>query len=156
MPKNWCFWIVLEKTLESPLDFKEMKSVNHKEINPEYSLEVLILNLCSSTLATWCQEPTHWKRPWCWERVRARGEGGGRGWDGWMTSLTRWTWVGACSGRQWRTEEPGVLQSLGLQSQTHPSDWTTNLYFKDKKMMKYNAIIWNFVKFLLVEDEDPL
>ena len=49
-----------------------------------------------------------------------------------------------------------MLQSLGLQSQTHPSDWTTNLYFKDKKMMKYNAIIWNFVKFLLVEDEDPL
>ena len=44
-------------------------------------------------LATWCEELTHWKKPWCWERLRAGGEGDDRGWDGWMASLTRWTWV---------------------------------------------------------------
>ena len=47
----------------------------------------------SNTLATWCKEPTHWKRPWCWERLRARGEGDNREWDGWMASPTQWTWV---------------------------------------------------------------
>ena len=44
----------------------------------------------SNTLATWCNELTHWKRPWCWERLKAGGEGGDRGWDGWMASLTQW------------------------------------------------------------------
>ena len=56
----------------------------------------------------------HWKRPWCWERLRA-GEGGDRGWDGWMASPTQWTWVGANSGRQGMTEEPGMMQSMGSQ-----------------------------------------
>ena len=51
----------------------------------------------SNNLATWYGEPTHWKRPWCWERLRAGGEGDDRGWDGWMASLTQWTWVWACS-----------------------------------------------------------
>ena len=62
-PKNWCFWtVVLEKTLESPLDCKEIKPLNCKEICPEHSLEGLML---ASTLVTWCEELTHWKRPWC-------------------------------------------------------------------------------------------
>ena len=52
-----------------------------------------------NTLATWCKEPTHWKRPLCWERSKARGEGDNRGWDSWMASLTQWTWVWASSGR---------------------------------------------------------
>ena len=69
-------------------------------------------NWSSNTLATWCQRPTHWKRPWCWERLKAR-EGGDRGWDGWMASLTQWTWVSANSGRWWRTGKPGVLQFMG-------------------------------------------
>ena len=47
----------------------------------------------SNTLAIWCKQPIHWKRPWCWERLRVRGEKGDRGWDGWMASSTRWTWV---------------------------------------------------------------
>ena len=58
----------------------------------------------SNTLATWCEELTHWKRPWCWERLRAEGEGGNREWDGWMASPTRWTWVWASSRRWWRRE----------------------------------------------------
>ena len=68
-----------------------------------------------SPLAIWCEEPTHWKRPWCWERLRTGGEGGNREWDGWMASLIQWTWVWANSGRWWRTGKPGVLQSMGLQ-----------------------------------------
>ena len=58
---------------------------------------------------------THGKRPWCWKRLRAAGEGDDRGWDGWMASLTQWTWVWASSGRRWRTGRHGVLQSVGLQ-----------------------------------------
>ena len=72
-----------------------------KEINPEYSLEGLMLKLKLNTSATWYEELTHWKRPWCWERLKAGGEGDNRGWDGWMASLTRWTWVWANSGIWW-------------------------------------------------------
>ena len=52
----------------------------------------------SNPLVTWCEELTHWKRPWCWERLRAGGEGDNRGWDDWMVSLTQWTWVWVSSG----------------------------------------------------------
>ena len=79
----------------------------------------------SNTLATWCGELTHLKRPWCWERLRAGGEGHDRGWDGWMASLTRWTWVWVNSGSWWWTGRPGVLQSTGSQRVRH--DWATEL-----------------------------
>ena len=71
----------------------------------------------------WCKELTHWKRPWCWERLRAGGEGGDRGWDGWMASLTGWTWVWASSRSWWQTGNTGMLQSMGLQRVRH--DWAT-------------------------------
>ena len=86
-----------------------------KEISPEYSLEGLMLKLKLQYLATWCEAPTHWERPWCWASLRARGEGDNRGWDGWMASLTEWTWVWANSGRWWWTGKPGMLQSMGSQ-----------------------------------------
>ena len=54
---------------------------------------------CSNTLANWCEELIPWKWPRCWERWKAGGEGDGRGWDGWMASLTQWTWVWASSRR---------------------------------------------------------
>ena len=73
----------------------------------------------SNTLATWCKEPTHGKRLWWWERLRAGEEGDNRGWDGWRASLTQWTRVHANSRRQWRTGKPGVLQSMGLQRVRH-------------------------------------
>ena len=92
-----------------------------KEINPEYSLEGLMLK----PKLTWCKELTHWKRPWCWERLRGGGEGDDRGWDGWMASLTRWTWVWVNSGSWWWTGRPGVLQSMGSQRVRH--DWVTEL-----------------------------
>ena len=99
-----------------------------KEISPEYSLEELMLKLKlqnSNTLATWCKELTHWKRPWCWKRLKAGGEGHDRGWDGWMASLIRWTWVWASSGSWWWTGKPGVLQSTGSQRVEH--NWATEL-----------------------------
>ena len=79
----------------------------------------------SNTLATWCEELTHLKRPWCWERLKAGGEGDDRGWDGWMASPTQWTWVWVSSRSWWRTGRPGVLQSMGLQRVGH--HWATEL-----------------------------
>ena len=78
----------------------------------------------SNTLATWCGELSHWKSPWCWERLKAGGEGGDREWVSWMASPTRWTQLWASSRSWWWTERPGVLQSMGLQSRTRLSDWT--------------------------------
>ena len=73
-------------------------------------------------LATWCKELTHWKRPWCWERLKAEGED--RGWDGWIASPTQWTWVWASSGSWWWIGKPRVLQSMGLQRVRHELNWT--------------------------------
>ena len=78
----------------------------------------------SNTLATSCEELTNWKRPWCWEGLGTGGEGDDRGWDGWMASPTRWTWVCVNSGSGWWTGRPGVLRLMGLQSRTRLSDWT--------------------------------
>ena len=77
----------------------------------------------SSTLATSCEELTHWKRPGCWEGLGTGGEGDDRGWDGWMASPIRWTWVLANSGRWWKTGKPGMLQSMGSQLVGH--NWAT-------------------------------
>ena len=79
----------------------------------------------SDTLATSCEELTHWKRPWCWEGLGAGGEGYDRGWDGWMASLTQWTWVWVNSRRWWWTGRPGMLQFMGSQRVRH--DWDTEL-----------------------------
>ena len=75
----------------------------------------------SNTLASWCKQPMHWKRPSWWKRLMAGGERADRGWDGWMASLTQWTWVWANSKRSWRTEKPGMLQSMGSQRVGHNS-----------------------------------
>ena len=78
----------------------------------------------SNTLATWCEELTHLKSPWCWERLKVGGDGDDRGWDGWMASPTGWIWVWVNSRSWWRTGKPGMLQSMRSQSQTQLSDWT--------------------------------
>ena len=74
--KLWCW----RRLLRVPWIARRSNQSILKEINPEYS--------SSNTLTTWCEELTHCKRPWCWERLRARGEAGNRGWDGWMASLS--------------------------------------------------------------------
>ena len=79
----------------------------------------------SLSLATSCEELTHWKRLWCWEGLGAGEEGDDRGWDGWMASLTRWMWVWMNSGSWWWTGRPGVLRFMGLQRVRH--DWATEL-----------------------------
>ena len=76
----------------------------------------------SNTLATWFEELTHWKRPWCWERLKA-GEGDDRGWDGWMALPAIWTWVWVSSRSWWWTGKPGVHEVA--KSQTGLHDWTT-------------------------------
>ena len=84
-----------------------------------------MLKLKPNTLTSWCRELTHLKRPWCWERLRAGGEGDDRGWDGWMASLTQWTWVWLGSGSWWWTGRPDVLRFMGLQRVEH--NWMTKL-----------------------------
>ena len=97
----------------------------------------------SSTLATSCEELTHWKRPWCWEGLGAGGEGDDRRWDGWMASPTWWAWVWVNSGSWWRTGRPGMLQSMGVtKSQTRLSDWTElNKYYAAMKTNKVDLQI---------------
>ena len=93
-PKNWGVWtVVLEKTLESPLDCKEIQPV-HRKGNQSW-IFIGRTDAEAETPILGCEELTHWKRPWCWERLKAGGEGDDRGWDGWMASPTRWTWVWA-------------------------------------------------------------
>ena len=101
-----------------------------KEINHEYSLEGLMLKLKLQYFGHLMQrtdllEKSASAPPWCWERLRAGGEGGNRGWDGWMVSLAQWTWVWASSRSWWWTGKPGMLHSMGLQRIRH--DWVTKL-----------------------------
>jgi len=91
----------------------------------------------SNTLATWCEEPTHWKSPWWWERLKAGGEGVDRGWDGWMASPTWGTWVWVSSRSWWWTGKPGVLQSMGHKE----SDMTVWLNWTDALFCKVLEII---------------
>ena len=116
----WCW----RRLLRDPWTARRSSQSILKEISPDYSLEELRLKLNSNILTTSCEELTHWKRPWCWERLKAAGEGDHGGWDGWMASLTQWTWVWASSGSWWWTGKPGMLQSMGSQSRTWLSDWT--------------------------------
>ena len=113
-PENWCFWtVVLEKTLESPLDCKEIQSVHLKGNQSWIFIGRTDVDTETNTLATCCKELTHLKRPWCWERLKAGGEEGDRGWDGWMASPAQWKWACTSSGRWWRTRKPGIQQSMG-------------------------------------------
>ena len=96
----------------------------------------------SNTLPTWCKEMTHWKRHWCWERLRAGGEGDDRGWDGCMASLTQWTWVWMDSGSWWWTGRPGVLWFMGSQRIGH--DWVTELNWTEH--LAYSRTIYELFK----------
>ena len=124
--KNWCFWtLVLEKTLESPLDCKEIQPVHPKGDQPWVFIGKT--DVGAETPVLWSPDAKSWrasslKRPWCWERLRARGERDDRGWDGWMASPTQWTWVGWTPGVG---DGQGVLSFMGSQRVRH--DWATEL-----------------------------
>ena len=90
----------------------------------------MMLKLKLQYLATSCEELTHLKRPWCWERLKARREGDNRRWDGWMASPTQWTWVWVNSGSWWWTGRSGVLHSMG--SPIVRCDWPTELTWINK------------------------
>ena len=135
----WCW----RRLLRVPWTARRSNQSILKEISPEYHWKDGCWSWNSNTLAAWCEELTHLKR----ERVGGQslscglcldslektlmlgkiavqtGEGDNRGWDGWVTSPTQRTWVRASSGRWWRTEKPGMLQSLGSQRVRH--DWAT-------------------------------
>ena len=93
---------------------------------------------------------THLKRPWCWERLRAGGEGDNRGWDGWMASRTQWTWVWVNSGSWWWTGRPDVLRFMGSQIVRH--NWATELNWTDTlpSFVKYSLAFWHHKIFRLV------
>ena len=124
VPKNWCFWtVVLGKTLESPLDCKEIQPVHLK--GDQFWVFIGRTEVEAETPILWWEELTHLKRPWCWERLKVGEEGEDRGWNGWMALLTQSTWVWINSWSWWWTGMPDVLQSMGSQRVRH--DWTTEL-----------------------------
>ena len=103
-----------------------------------------------NTLATSCEELTHWKRPWCWEGLGAGEEGDDRGWNGWMASPTRHTWVWVNSGCWWWTESPGVLQFMGSQRVGH--DRVTELNWTEGNLRYFLSFVltnWAFPLSLL-------
>ena len=134
--KNWCFWIVvLEKTLENPLDFKEIQPMY-----PKGNQSWILIGRIDAEVETpilWAPDAKNWftrKDPdagkdWRWE-------GANRKWRGWMASLTQWTWVWVSSGSWWWTGKPGVLQSMGSQRVSH--DWVTELKQTDTYLWSTN------------------
>ena len=152
VPKNWCFWtVVLEKTLESPLDCKEIKLVN-----PKGNQSWIFIGRTDAK----AEAPTLWPpdakidslaKILMVEKIEVGGKGDNRGWDGWMTSPTQWTWVWASSRRWWRTRKPGMLQSKGSQRVGH--DWATeqqqypstitSLHYKDQLNTEASYKLWN-------------
>ena len=125
----WCW----RRLLKVPWTARRSNQSILKEISPEYSLEGLMLKLQS--LVSWCEELTHLKIPWCWKRLKDRGEGDDRGWDNWMASPTQWTWVWVNSRSWWWTGRLGVLWSMGLQRVGH--DWVTELNWTEQIRHEY-------------------
>ena len=121
----WCWWILLRvpwtaRRSTSPFWRRSALNIHWKDWCWSWN---------SNTLATWCEELTHWKRPWCWERLGAGGEGDDRGWDSWMASWTRWMWVWVNSRSWWWIGRPGVLRFMGSQRVGH--NWVTELNCTD-------------------------
>ena len=121
----WCHWtVVLEKTLAIPLDCKEIQS-----LHPKGNQSWIFIK------RTDAEELIHCLIPWCWERLKVGGEGDDRGWDGWMASLTWWTWVWVTSESYWWTGRPGMLQSLGSQRVRYEcSIWDLSSLIRDEPM----------------------
>ena len=119
--KNWCLCtVVLEKTLESPLDCKEIKPVHPK--GDQSWIFIGRTDAEAETPVLWPPDVKNWlvgKDPDAGKDWGREEMGADRGWDGLMASSTEWTWVWAKSGRWWRTGKPGVLQSVGSQRVRH-------------------------------------
>ena len=128
--KNWCFWnVVLEKTLEIPLDSREIKSVNPKGNQPWIFIERTDAE--AEVPIFWPPDTRNWlikKHPDAWKDWRQEEKGKTKGWDGWMALPTRQTCIWANSGSWWWTGEPGMLQSMGSPRVRH--NWVTELNWR--------------------------
>ena len=134
----WCW----RRLLRAPWTARRSNQSILMEISPEYSLEGLMWSWNSNTLAIWCKELSHCKRPWCWERLRAGGEKDDRGWDSWMASPAPQTWVWVHSRSWWWTGRSGVLQSMGSQRIRHNSTTELNWTFRGKEKQSPTVICW--------------
>ena len=119
--KLWCW----RKLLKVPWTARRSNQSILKEISPGCWLEELMLRVKLQYFGHLMQRADYLKRPWCWERLRAGGEGDYRGWAGWMASLTQCTWVWIGSRSWWWTGRPGMLQSMRSQRVRH--NWATEL-----------------------------
>ena len=131
VPKNWYSWIegYWRRLSRVPWTARTSNQSILKEINPEYSLEGLMLKLKLQYFGPWCEELTDWKRPWCWERLKAGGEEFDRGLDGWMASSTRWTWFWARSWSWWLVGNLACCSPWGRKelNMTERLNWTDRL-----------------------------
>ena len=121
----WCW----RRLLRVPWTARRSNQSILKEISPGFSWEGLMLKPKLQYFGHLTQRTSHWKSPWCWERLKVGGEGDDRGWDGWMASLTRWTWVWVNSRSWWWTGRPSLLFHGVARSQTRLSDWTELILF---------------------------
>ena len=126
------------------LDSKKIKLISPKRNQPWIFIGRTDAEAETPMLWPW-EGLTHWKRPWCWERLRAEGERDNRGWDGWMASLTQWTWVWASSESWWWTGRPGVLQSMDHKESdtTEQLNWTDLL--KKESPSSSSQDIYNYL-----------
>ena len=141
--KNWWFWtVMLEKTLESPLDCKEIQPV-HPEGDKSWVF-IVRTDVKTETPVLWPPHAKSWligKDSWCWEGLGAGAEEDDRGWDGWMASLTRWTWGWVNSGSWWWTGRSGVFQFMGLWKLRHMRDWTELNWWNQKRLQATREIL---------------
>ena len=107
MPKNWCFQIVVLEIVESPLDCKEVKPVNSKRNQPW--IFIGRTDAKDEGPILWPPDARSWLITLMLGKIEGRRRRSDRGWDGWMASLTQWTWVWTNSGKWWRTGKPGML-----------------------------------------------
>ena len=137
----WCW----SRLLRVPCTARRSNQSILKQICPECSFVHWRWSWNSNTSVTWCEKLTHYKRPWCWERLRAGGEGDDRGWGGWTASLTQWTWVWVNSRSWWWTGRPGVLWFMGCK-ELDMTEWTELNWsppFRSKTFHHPERKFWN-------------